>query len=72
MSPLRANTELPDLGQTDLLTVTSDTGSITLPARPSEQLQPGALFVPAHFRDAAINTLTGSASFPQYVSLSKG
>ena len=55
----------------DLLTVTSDTGSVTLKARPSEQLQRGALFVPAHFRDAAVNTLFGSASFPQYVSLSR-
>ena len=54
----------------DALTVTSDTGSITLPARPSEQLQPGSLFVPAHF--AGINTLAGSAPFPQYVSLAKG
>jgi formate dehydrogenase alpha subunit len=56
----------------DALKITSDTGSVSLKARPSEQLQRGALFVPAHFRDAAINTLTGSASFPQYVSLSKG
>jgi formate dehydrogenase alpha subunit len=56
----------------DALTITSDTGSISLKARLSEQLQRGALFVPAHFRDAAINTLTGSVSFPQYVSLSKG
>ncbi len=55
----------------DALTITSDTGSISLKARLSEQLQRGALFVPAHFRDAAATTLTGSASFPQYVSLSK-
>ncbi|MBW4055394.1 MAG: molybdopterin-dependent oxidoreductase [Proteobacteria bacterium] len=56
----------------DVLTVTSDTGSVLLKARLSEQLQPGALFVPAHFREAAATTLTDSASFPQYVSLSKG
>jgi predicted molibdopterin-dependent oxidoreductase YjgC len=56
----------------DVLTVTSDTGSVLLKARLSEQLQPGALFVPAHFREAAVTTLTDSASFPQYVSLSKG
>ena len=56
----------------DALTVTSDTGSITLKARLSEELQPGTLFVPAHFGDAAVTTLTGSASYPQFVSLAKG
>ena len=56
----------------DLLKITSDAGSISLKARLSEQLQAGALFVPAHFRDVAVTTLTGSASFPQYVSLAKG
>ncbi len=55
----------------DSLAITSDTGVVSLKARLSEQLQRGALFVPAHFSDAGINTLTGSASFPQYVSLSK-
>ncbi len=55
----------------EVLTVTSDTGSVSLKARPSEQLRQGALFVPAHFRGAAVNSLTGSASFPQHVSLSK-
>lgn len=59
------------IGAGDALKITSDAGSVSLKARPSEQFQRGALFVPAHFRDAAINTLTGSASFPQYVSLSK-
>lgn len=56
----------------DTLTITSDSGSISLKARLSEQLQSGALFVPAHFRAAAVNTVTGSASYPQYVSISKG
>ncbi|MGB9082698.1 MAG: molybdopterin-dependent oxidoreductase [Desulfuromonadaceae bacterium] len=55
----------------DSLKITSDTGSVLLKTRLSEQLQRGSLFVPAHFRDAAITTLTGSASFPEYVSLSK-
>ena len=55
----------------DTLTITSDTGRISLKARLSEKIQRGALFAPAHFRDAAITTLTGSASFPQYVSLAK-
>jgi predicted molibdopterin-dependent oxidoreductase YjgC len=55
----------------DAVKITSDTGSVSLKARLSEQLQRGALFVPAHFGDAAVNILTGSASFPQYVSISK-
>ena len=54
----------------DALTVTSDSGSISLKARPSAQLQNGALFIPAHF--AGINTLAGSTPFPQLVSLTKG
>lgn len=55
----------------ELVAVTSDTGRITLKARPSEQIPRGTLFVPAHFRAAAVTTLTASATFPQYVSLSK-
>lgn len=58
-------------GAGDTLTITSDTGSVTLKARPSERLQRGDLFVPAHFRESAVSTLTDSASFPQYVSLTK-
>ena len=56
----------------DALTLTSDIGSVSLKAKVSEQQQPGALFVPAHFREAAVNTLTVSASYPQYISISKG
>jgi len=56
----------------DMIKITSDSGSVSLKARLSEQLQSNALFVPAHFRAAAVNNLTGSASFPQYVSISKG
>ena len=55
----------------ELLTITSDTGAVSLKARLTDQLQPGALFVPAHFRAAAVNSLSRSASFPQYVSLAK-
>jgi len=55
----------------DVLKITSDTGSVSLKVKISEQLQRGALFVPAHFREAGITALTGSASFPEYVSLSK-
>jgi predicted molibdopterin-dependent oxidoreductase YjgC len=55
----------------ELLTITSEAGSVSLKARLTDQLSKGALFVPAHFRGAAVNRLTESASFPQYVSLSK-
>ncbi len=55
----------------DALAITSDTGTVTLKARVSEQLQRGALFVPAHFVDVAVNSLASSAQFPQYVTLSK-
>lgn len=55
----------------DVIKITSDTGSISLKAKVSELLQRGSLFVPAHFSDAAITSLTSSASFPEYVSLSK-
>ncbi len=55
----------------DTVTITSDMGIVTLKARPSEQLQRGALFIPSHFRSAAVNTLTESTAFPQYVTLSK-
>ncbi|MDD2734336.1 MAG: molybdopterin-dependent oxidoreductase [Desulfuromonadaceae bacterium] len=55
----------------ELLAITSDTGVVSLKARLTDQISKGALFVPAHFRGAAVNRVTGSASFPQYVSLSK-
>jgi len=55
----------------ELLTITSDTGTVSLNARLTDQLPQGTLFVPAHFRSAAVNRVTGSASFPQYVSLAK-
>ncbi len=56
----------------DIVKITSDSGSVSLKAKLSKQLQSSTLFVPAHFRVAAINSLTGSASYPQYVSISKG
>ena len=55
----------------DPLAITSDTGSVSLKARLTDQLQKGALFVPAHFRSAEVNRLSTAPTFPQYVSLSK-
>jgi formate dehydrogenase alpha subunit len=55
----------------ELAALTSDTGRITAKVRLSDRIPRGALFVPSHFREAAVTALTASASFPQYVSLSK-
>lgn len=55
----------------DTLKITTDTGSISLKVQFSDKLQSGALFVPANFRGTAVTTLTSSASFPEYVSISK-
>lgn len=55
----------------ELVAVTSDTGRITLKVRSSQQLASGALFVPSHFRSAAVTALTSAAAFPLGVSLSK-
>ncbi len=60
------------IGSGEMLKITSDLASVALKVRVSDDQQIGSLFVPAHFRDTAVTTLTGSASFPQYVSLSKG
>ncbi len=40
------------------VTVRSRRGAIRLPARPSEAVMPGNVFIPFHFREAAANVLT--------------
>ena len=55
----------------DAVALSSDTGSVSLNARVTSRLQRGELFVPAHFAGTTITVLTGSAVFPQYVSLAK-
>ncbi len=52
--------DLAQLGITDgqLVTVRSRRGAIDLPARASEAVQPGSVFIPFHFREAAANVLT--------------
>jgi len=42
----------------DFLSVASRRGRITLKARLGTQTQPGSVFIPFHFREAAANTLT--------------
>jgi len=55
----------------DDVRVSSSLGSITLTARVSDSLQPGLLFVPAHFREAQVNLLTTSAAGTVAVKLEK-
>ena len=46
------------------LRVTSRRGAIELTARSDTGLQPGSIFIPFHFREAAANTLTNDALDP--------
>ena len=46
------------------LRITSRRGSIELAARADQGVQPGEIFVPFHFREAAANTLTNDALDP--------
>ncbi|HEX9078321.1 MAG TPA: molybdopterin-dependent oxidoreductase [Desulfuromonadaceae bacterium] len=55
----------------DDVRISSGLGSITLTARVSDGLQPGQLFVPAHFREARVNLLTSSAAGAAAVKLEK-
>ncbi|MCC6421327.1 MAG: formate dehydrogenase subunit alpha [Gemmataceae bacterium] len=58
--------DLARLGVADgqRVTVRSRRGAIELPARASEAVQPGSVFVPFHFREAAANVLTLDALDP--------
>lgn len=46
------------------VTVRSRRGAIRLPARASTDVQPGSVFIPFHFREAAANVLTNDALDP--------
>ena len=46
------------------VTVRSRRGAIRLPARASDGVQPGSVFIPFHFREAAANVLTNDALDP--------
>jgi formate dehydrogenase major subunit len=46
------------------VTVRSRRGAIRLPARASRAVQPGSVFVPFHYREAAANVLTNDALDP--------
>jgi len=46
------------LADGDLVRVRSRRGDVTLPVRQTARTQPGSVFIPFHFREAAANTLT--------------
>ena len=59
-------TDLAQLGAADgqEVTVPSRRGAIRLPARASDHVQPGSVFIPFHFREAAANVLTNDVLDP--------
>ena len=48
----------------DNVKVTSWRGAIVLPARVGTQVEPGVLFIPFHFWEAAANVLTNPVTDP--------
>ncbi|MDA3956146.1 formate dehydrogenase subunit alpha [Oceanispirochaeta sp.] len=59
--------DLKALGVADggMLRVTSRRGEITVPARLSERVAPGVIFLPFHFHESPVNRLTNDALDPQ-------
>ncbi|QEN06614.1 formate dehydrogenase subunit alpha [Oceanispirochaeta crateris] len=51
-------------GEGDLLKVTSRRGEIVVPARKSDRVAPGVLFIPFHFHESPVNRLTNDALDP--------
>ncbi|MGO9529987.1 MAG: molybdopterin dinucleotide binding domain-containing protein, partial [Syntrophobacteraceae bacterium] len=52
------------ISEGDYITITSKRGSIRVKAKISERSQPGMIFVPFHFHEAAVNLLTHAAVDP--------
>jgi formate dehydrogenase alpha subunit len=55
----------------DKVTLTSDSGAVTLKALASSRLSAGAVFVPSHFSESGVTALLFSSSQPCFVSLTK-
>jgi len=53
-----------DIKDGEEVTVRSKRGAIRLPARENDGVQPGSVFIPFHFREAAANVLTNDALDP--------
>jgi formate dehydrogenase major subunit len=56
--------EVAGLADGQEVTVKSRRGAIRLPVRAAEHVQPGSVFIPFHFREAAANVLTNDALDP--------
>ncbi len=52
------------VGEGDLVQISSRRGSIRLKARATHRMQPGSIFIPFHFREAAANVLTSEKLDP--------
>ena len=52
------------VGDGQEVTVKSKRGAIRLPTKASRGIQPGSVFIPFHFREAAANVLTNDALDP--------
>lgn len=55
----------------DAVKVSSASGSIVLKAKISEDVQPGLLFVPSHFRDTHVNLLTKNMAGAEAVKIER-
>jgi len=53
-----------EIADGDEITVSSRRGSITLPARVTEIVPPGVVFIPFHYKEASANRLTNDALDP--------
>jgi len=53
-----------NLGAGDHISVSSRRGTISLAVRPDDSIEPGCVFIPFHFREAAANILTTDALDP--------
>jgi formate dehydrogenase alpha subunit len=58
-----ADAKAKDIGEGDVLVLTSRRGQMEAPARISTSLKPGTLFLPIHFGENPTNVLTSSEAF---------
>ncbi|MGL6260762.1 formate dehydrogenase subunit alpha [Vibrio sp. WXL210] len=56
--------EAMDIGNGEMLTVTTRRGSIDIAAFVTKRIQPGVVFIPFHFAESPVNRLTNTAKDP--------
>ncbi len=59
-----ADAEKLGIADGDIIQATSRRGSISLPAQVTERVDSGVVFIPFHYREAAVNVLTNDALDP--------